>query len=383
MPLVYGIRVALVPEDENDDPPFGDKESKYTFIDMEMIARAPILSNDADIYGEDSGNLKAHGPFVPTFRTDAKKVWAIFLACFGLSSAWQHVKKFANQQNGHQAWHTLHDHFFGGDKVNTMVANILLTLKALHYGGGWKNFMFDKFCTAHVDQHNRHAALAKWNVPPLEETMKIHYFEDGITDPSFAAVKSTNLVDRTRFQDFESVMRVYVNFKHSQKAEAPAQQVRNVSALQGRGGGRQGRGGHGRGGRGGRGGHLNGGIPQEEVDKVTTVEALYYSADEYAKFTPAKKQKHFQLMHAAKAARSPAKTSNSSATVAELMTAVSTVSAAASAISKLTAATTKRTAAECGETNDIDAIVVQPWGRNRDNPAIAGHQEHVPKKPKI
>jgi hypothetical protein len=81
-------------------------------------------------------------------------------------------------------------------------------------------------------------------------------------------------------------------------------------------------------------------------------------------------------MRAAKATRSPAKTSNSSATVAELMSAVSTVSAAALAISELTAATTKRAA---GETTDSDAIVVPPWGRNHDNPAIAGHQEHVPK----
>jgi hypothetical protein len=116
VPLVYVIRVALVPEDENDNPPFGDEETKYTSIDMEMIARTPILSDDTDIYREDSGNLKAHGPFVPTFLTDTKKVWAILLACFDLSSAWQHVKKFANQQNGRQAWHTLHDHFFGGTR---------------------------------------------------------------------------------------------------------------------------------------------------------------------------------------------------------------------------------------------------------------------------
>jgi hypothetical protein len=95
VPLVYVIRVLLVPEDENDDPPFGDKDSKYTSTDMEMIACTQILSYDADIYGEDSANLKAHGSFVPTFPTDAKKVWAILLACFGLSSEWQHVKKFA------------------------------------------------------------------------------------------------------------------------------------------------------------------------------------------------------------------------------------------------------------------------------------------------
>ncbi len=63
------------------------------------------------------------------------------------------------------------------------------------------------------------------------------------------------------------------------------------------------------------------------------------------------------------------------------MTAVSADSAAASAISELTAATTKCAAAECEETNDSDAIGVS-WGCNHENPAIAGRQEHVPKKPK-
>ncbi len=129
-----------------------------------------------------------------------------------------------------------------------MVADVLSTLKALHYSGDHKNFTFDKFCTAHVDQHNRHAALAEYDVLPLVESMKIHYFEDGITDPSLAAVETTILVDRTKFKDFESVMRVFVNFKRAQKPEAPAQQVCNVSAVQGCGGGRQGHGGRGRGG---------------------------------------------------------------------------------------------------------------------------------------
>ncbi len=91
-----------------------------------------------------------------------------------------------------------------------------------------------------MDQHNHHAALAKWNVKPLEESMKIHYFEDGITDPSFASFKSTILVDRKKFQEFDVVMRLYVNYKRSQRAEAPTHQSCNVSALQGHGDGRQG-----------------------------------------------------------------------------------------------------------------------------------------------
>ncbi len=81
-----------------------------------------------------------------------------------------------------------------------------------------------------------------------------------------------------------------------------------------------------------------------------------------------------------KATRNSGKTNSSPATVAELTTAISAVSAAASAITELISATTKRTAAECGETNDSDAIGEPEWGRNRNNPAVAGRQVHVPKK---
>ncbi len=114
-----------------------------------------------------------------------------------------------------------------------MVSKILSTVKSLHKRDDRKNFTFDKYCTAHVDQHNRHAALSKWNVKPLEESMKIHYFEDRIADLSFASFKSTIMVDSQKFQKFETVMRLFVNYKRTQKAEAPTHQACNVSALQG------------------------------------------------------------------------------------------------------------------------------------------------------
>ena len=124
---------------------------------------------------------------------------------------------------------------------------------------------------------------------PFEESMKIHYFEDGITDSSFKSAKSTIMVDHQRFQEFDAVMQLYVNFKCSQKPEAPAHQAHNVSAVQGHGGGRQGRGGC----SGGRGGGPNaralGLVPQDDFDKVTTVENKYYPMSVYNKSTIAKK----------------------------------------------------------------------------------------------
>ncbi len=121
VPFVFVIMVVLIPEDKKDDPPFGEEVTKYTSVVMEMTARTPILSDDAD-FEEEFKFLEAYGLFVPTFLTNTKKVWSILLACFGLSSVWQHVKKFAAQQNEQQAWRTLHNHFGGGDKFNTMVS---------------------------------------------------------------------------------------------------------------------------------------------------------------------------------------------------------------------------------------------------------------------
>jgi hypothetical protein len=213
--------------------------------------------------------------------------------------------------------------------------------------------------------------------------MKIHYFKDGISDSSFASTKSMIMVDRQKFLEFDAVMQPYVNFKRTQKAEALTYQACNVSAVQGHGGGRQGHRGQVRGGQGKPDARTLGIAAQEEVDKVTTFEAWWYSPAKYTKFTPAKKQKLFQLEKAGKIpGTGPSrKTIKSSVTVAELMSAISAVSAAALAISELTAATTMCTAAD-GGTNDNDAATDSKWGRNRDNPAVAGRQECVPKKPK-
>jgi hypothetical protein len=78
--------------------------------------------------------------------------------------------------------------------------------------------------------------------------MKIHYFEDGITDSSFSSAKSTIMVDRQKFQEVDTMMQLYVNFKRSQKSETPSYQTCNFSAIQVCRGGRQGCGGRGGGG---------------------------------------------------------------------------------------------------------------------------------------
>ena len=150
--LVYVIRHLLIPEDHDRDPAFGDNDtitgdSEYTSHDHETITPCPILVKNCD-YNLEYSELEIQGPFVPTFLTDSKKVWAILHALFSTSSMWQHVKKFTATQNGRQVYRTLHSHFFGKDKVDTMRNDIISSLKSKIYQGDRKNFNFDKYCLA-------------------------------------------------------------------------------------------------------------------------------------------------------------------------------------------------------------------------------------------
>ena len=383
VPLSYVIRNTLFPPHESDDPAFGEQELAYTSIDSELISRAPILHKLCDLM-DDLDELEADGPFAITFLSDAKKVWAILHAQYTTSSAWQQVKKHLTTQNGRQVWRTLHTLFFGGDRVNTEYFDIILTLKTLFYSGDRKNYNFDKYCTAHVEQHNRLSALQEYGVQGLDEKMKIHYFEEGIKDDSFNSVKTMILADRKKFPDFISVMNLYSNFKRTQKNDI-APQGRTISALN------QGRGGRGRGGTGrgrGRGGNSrsSGIVPQEEADKVTGIKAKRYPMAIYNTFTPAMKAKHWQLMNPgqtpgtgpAKGTRGTAPASGMTSQIAEFQTAMST---AVTAISDFMAATQKHAA----DDEESDLTRDSRWGclcdNNRDNPAL-GRQDSVLKKSK-
>ncbi len=178
-----------------------------------------------------------------------------------------------------------------------MSSEIMTTLKNLYYSGDRANYKFDKYCTAHVEQHNRHAAHAEYGDSPLEESMKTLYFQDRIKDSTLKPVRASIVLGRSKgeFQDFDSVMQFYMTFKRSQKSTTPTTRVSAVTTrpVGGRGGGGCGRGG----GRGDPEARKRGLPSQAEIDKCTHIEKKRYPKEEYLKFTPAEKAKHWQLFN--------------------------------------------------------------------------------------
>jgi len=233
-----------------------------------------------------------------------------------------------------------------------------------------KNFNFDKYCLAHVAEHNRYASLVEYGVHPLEESMKNLHFEDGIKDPTPEAARNTIMVDCTRFQDFDSVMHMYVTSKQSQKSESGVSPGRQISILTGGRGGGRGDGGAGRGGRsrGDPDARRKGLVSQADIDKVTTVENKHYPEEVYAN-TAAEKAKHWQLRlrnPGKERGTGPAGGRRSRISVTNVSDFATAISSAVSAISALSD-TTKRANEEGTDDDPTDQS-------NRDNPSLACQQ---------
>ncbi len=228
-------------------------------------------------------------------------VYNVLHACWGKSSWWSHVKKFSKTKNGQQVYRTLHTLLLGGQLVVSTGSTIVTKLQSFRYEGDHKNFNFDKYVNLQVEQHNQHADHQDYGVAPLAENLKTLWFQDGIRDSSFNAVKASINANHANFTDFDSVKDAYVEFKCTENPtnDPSTRQVASVA----------------HGGRGSRNfscKHDQGQGPQtfdkrqkglvlqSEVDKQTDIIDRHYLDAEFDQLTPAEKQKLWQLRNVGK-----------------------------------------------------------------------------------
>ena len=363
VPLAYVIRPDIEVVDSSDDPSYFRTGTKYASVDLELISRAPILADGNS--SDDDEELEADGPFHPKFSIDNRTVWSILNAMFSGGGQWQYCKKYSSSQNGQKVWRTLHNLFYGPERITQHVSTVLKKLGELTYNEDTRNWNFDKYCQAHCEQHNVHASLEEFGVAKLSEEQKIHHFERGIVSPSLAPVKAGMVLNQKSHTTFAQVMQVYVDFKAATKTAGPTP-GRTVSSVDrssaGRGGG--GRGGRGnsrhdgrkRGGRGSDQARRPDKLPsQEEVDKCTHITESFYPKSEYAKMTPAEKQKVYQN----KTGRNLTNTARAVNQLGQqFASAISTV------VSEITAESPVR------KTNNDDETWGHDRGTNRDNPNL-------------
>ena len=92
-------------------------------------------------------------------------------------------------------------------------------LQLLQYDGNRRNFDFNKYVALHVVGHNDHDDLGAYSIEPLTKSLKILWFQKGITDKGLDGVQVSILATPASYTTFTAIQEAYVNFKLQQKAE--------------------------------------------------------------------------------------------------------------------------------------------------------------------
>jgi hypothetical protein len=227
--------------------------------------------------------------------------------------------------------------------------------KLLQYDGDRRNFDFNKYVALHVVGHNNHDDLGAYSVEPLTKSLKILWFQKGITDKSLDAVRASILAALASYTTFTAMQDAYVNFKLTQKATEPPKARQVASMRVGKRAGAPCRSG---GGRGQGKGDCKKNLPSKEELDACTIVNKDYSKEEYARLTPTEKLKLWMI-------RNLGHTPGTGAT-----------RQSRASIASASSTRTKRTAdaSHKGDTANNDI----PWGRdrfgNRHNLTIAGCQ---------
>ena len=309
--MTYVIRPRILPPDDgfrsNDwQPPFGYYGSPYSSVDDELKQRAPILRDPPrnlfhlDDFS-DMENDPSRYPRCDAFNTDNAQVYRILQSHWGKSPAWSQAKQYNKSKDGRAAYRTTHDFFLGRSQIHIQQAAYNTACESLRYTGERRGFTFDTYVNKHVEQHHLMDELAAFGPTPPDDGLKIQWFQAGIECDLFNPVRAAITTDRQRFSTFDAVKDAYVDFaRQNIRHDNSSRDRRTVSSVNGRGGrtsarpqGRSGpRGPRGRDNRSDR----EAKIPSQiEVDKCTHIKNIKYPWHEYQNFTPAEKQKVYQL----------------------------------------------------------------------------------------
>jgi hypothetical protein len=222
-PLAYVMRDQTKVTPSAEDPPFGEDNSKYISYYDEIEHRAPIKvvgSVNSIILKPD-----AH------FSQDNVRVYKLLHAALKGTNNLTHIKSYAKKSDGREALIALHKQLLGGQAIQNYAAKAENRLNSLALDGTKRrNWNFDKYVIAHVEQHHILEKLIDHGYKGIDENSKMRLFQQGITDPYYSTVRGA--VSAAPKATFDELVEAYRTFAQTDKQNRPQQkQSLNISAV--------------------------------------------------------------------------------------------------------------------------------------------------------
>ena len=219
IPLSYVYRENEGPLPEALEPTFGTVGSTFASFNHELVARAPIF-------------LPGTTTYTHYYTLDRVVIWKIlYEICYG-TPYYTYIKAHQQSRDGRAAYFALYTALLGTQAVANYASKAENKLQTMTLDGGNKrNWGFEKYVLAHMDQHTilEHLKVMS-NHRGIDETSKIRLFSLGITDPGLDTVKAT-VSANPALDTFDKVVGTYRTFIESKKQHTKEQKSNvNVSS---------------------------------------------------------------------------------------------------------------------------------------------------------
>lgn len=229
-PLAYVVREVMNYKPSDEDPAYGEPDSKYISYYDEIEHRAAIKRKPI--------NGSSRFRTVPHFLQDNVKVWKLLYSALKLSSNLTYIKTFLKDQNGREAFRALHNRLLGSQAIDNYASKAENRLNSLVLDGSRKKgWGFEKYVLAHIEQHLILQKLQEYGHNGIDENSKKRIFQKGVTDPVYKPVRgacSTNPPET--FDDLVVSYRTFLNTEASVTPQ-PSKQL-NIAAISGTSGNR-------------------------------------------------------------------------------------------------------------------------------------------------
>lgn len=254
IPLAYVIRESI--------EPVAAPLTGWPTHQHEMIGRSPIVVNAQAV------------PVVPTehYMTDNTTVWSKIAAMTRDHECWTYVRSFQRAKDGRAAFKALHTHFLGANNVDTLSTNAWSKLNNTRYNGEKRNFTFERYVRIHTDQHAILKGLETHGHHTLDERSKVRLLMAGIKTPALDTVRVTIMGNPAMRSDFIQASGLYKDFIDQMNTDKKDREI-TIAAV-------------GTGGKPGPASALKKGVT---VKPDMSVEDRYYTKEEYASMSAAKK----------------------------------------------------------------------------------------------
>jgi len=208
VPLAYVIREHEDPLPEVAEPPFGTPGSPFASFNHELVARAPIYQ----VAPNGARTMTHH------FTLDRVVIWKmLYQICHG-TLYYSYIRQYQQSRDGRAAFFALYTALLGSQAVANYAStaeNRLITLSLT--GQKAKNWGFEKYVLAHMDQHTILEKLTEHGHSGIDETSKIRHFSRGITDPEMETVKGSVSANSLTLDTFDKVVATYRTFIESRR----------------------------------------------------------------------------------------------------------------------------------------------------------------------